>query len=80
MSEKQFIIRETVDDKGHRVIVYEFPEADSTPGKKPLGGRHRRMPASSFIKVTFESPRSGSAAEGRNRLPDEGPSAGDRRS
>ncbi len=76
MSEKQFIIRETVDDKGHRVIVYEFPEADASPANKPLGSRRRRMPASSFIKVTFESPRSG---EGRNRLPDDGPGGGEKR-
>ena len=45
---QQFRIKETIDSRGHRVIVYEF-----------LGTRGARKRKSrwsdSFIKVTFES-------------------------
>lgn len=64
MSEN-FIIRETIDADGQRVIVYEFPDGDTRQVPAAGKGRRSRMPRSSFIKITFgDSP----PGEPRNRI------------
>ena len=79
MSEN-FIIRETVDSSGHRVIVYEFPGTEGQRPSRPdaaAAPRRRstrgRIATNSFIKVTFESRRAGgsgaSNAEGSGGSP-----------
>ena len=62
----KFIIKETVDPEGHRVIVYEFKEAPSTGRPRPPRSRRRRLPSSSFIKVTFEGNRRSDNTDGGN--------------
>jgi len=53
---KEFIIRESIDAEGHRVIVYEFPGATAARARRKPAGPRSRIPRSSFIKVTFERP------------------------
>ena len=64
MSEK-FIIKETIDSDGQRVIVYEFPGGSTRKVTGNGKGRRSRVPGSSFIKITFEE---GERRETRGRL------------